>query len=267
MKKKVFFIGGFGNNLIQLYAAYKANDNKYPEISNIFINPNIRKLLGHTNHFNFFNNNDLGIKNISILWYFVVIFDLFLSLVFKITLFSRIDLLRAKGKPLIKEIIYLGYFQSNTSLIHLSAFLREFISNTELNIDVKDNKQKNNICIVHFRGGDFNDIGLVKNYDFYKTSMDRIKDYDPEVQFKVVTNDKELFLKTFDKIDLNNIQLISGSMQDDFKEILLCNYFIGTYSTFSIIAALASKKCTKIVLDSKVNKIFRIDDPRVEIIK
>lgn len=267
MRKKVFLIGGFGNNLIQMYTAYKANECKYPEISNIFNNTHIRKLLGHTNHFNFFKNNNLGIKNISIFWYFVVLFDLFLSLVFKISLFSRIDLLKINAMPLIKEIIYLGYFQNNISMIDLSKFLREFISNTDLNVDVKENKQTNKICVIHFRGGDFNDVGLVKNYAFYKKSMDIIKKYDREVRFKVVTNDKALFLKIFDKIDLNEIDLISGSMQDDFKEILLCNYFIGTFSTFSIIAALASKKCTKIILNNKVNKLFRIDDSRVEILR
>ena len=267
MKKKVFFIGGFGNNLIQLYTAHKANNNKYPEISSIFNNPYVRKLLGQTNHVDFFKNNDLGINKISIFWHFVVIFDLFLASIFKISLFSRIDLLKINATPLIKEIIYLGYFQSNISMIHLSMFLKDFISNTDLNAEIKENKQANKICVVHFRGGDFNDIGLVKNYAFYKKSMDRIKNYYQGVQFKVVTNDKALFLKTFDKMDLKDIHLISGSMQDDFKEILSCDFFIGTFSTFSVIAALASKKCTKIILNNKVKKIFRIDDSRVEIIK
>ena len=87
-----------------------------------------------------------------------------------------------------------------------------------------------NVCYIHFRGGDYNVYPwdmyqLPKSY--YDEAMGFMLEKNPNLTFKVVTDDPDEARKRF------NLEIISNSMEEDFVLLMKTKYLIISNSSFS----------------------------------
>lgn len=134
-------------------------------------------------------------------------------------------------------------------------------------IKIKDNykiqKLVENNCVIHIRCGDFKsirDVFLPKEY--YKMSMDYIRNINPEVKFYCVTDEKEEAEKILSGIEVIGSSIVNthdnkrashhkgGNIAIDFSILMNAKYLIIPNSSFSWWAAYLNTK-KKLVIAPK----------------
>ena len=141
----------------------------------------------------------------------------------------------------LKNIYLDGYFQ-----FILSQKIFEFSKNLMSNSLIKNeiNKQKENACVIHIRGGDFINLGWneVTPAQYYIDAIDMMTRKFGIKEFTIVTDDKAYAEFILNKLNYK-FKFLLGNALDDFHTISDFNYRILSSSTFSFWAsAMGSNK-------------------------
>jgi len=245
MAKVLFIHGGFGNALLQI-----AHVNKYETsfvISTFFTSKIIRKLFGFTNHPNFLKER-VNVKEAGV-WGFamipVIFFDLFIAKIFKHSLFTEFDIRFVKARPVLKNLAYFGYFQSNIeleSVINLGHFL----------IPYDEESANHNKIVIHVRGGDFIGTSQALDEEYYAKALKYIytQNIFTDSELVLITNDFDYACEMLKKSGLSRekYSLSSGQELDDFHLLHNCKCLIASKSTFALTAALTKSNNKTILL-------------------
>jgi hypothetical protein len=252
MGRIVFLLGGSGNIFFQIVNIEKKKF--YYSVSDLFLHASVRRLLNHTNHRDI-HRELFKIKAQSPLinvFFPVLLFDIFLSKIFGYCLFSNLDLGFCKGKPILYDLIYFGYFQNNASLTDIR-------NSKEKVIDYKDNNYDLNKVVIHIRGGDFLENKCALGYEYYKSAVRIAIDRSEEkLEFIVVTDDTRWSKKIMDKVvDVDKYVLINKDEIFDFGYLNSCKTVITSNSTFALIAVLTNKSINSAIIPIDVYKKFK----------
>lgn len=235
-------MGGLGNNLSQLFFAYKLQSKGFEiEVNNYLCSKNIlTKILKWSIHdqsveaiynqkFKIIHTNlfiillDFLLLNISKIynkWCFNRLFD-----ANQITSFDEFQ-----KTVNSKYIVLAGYWQ-RVNIYNENAInqFRHFLfSNIELN-----NSKK--LCI-HIRGGDFIKFNKSLQNSYYRNALAQVKDYGP---LTIFTNDKKFSMALLPDLSHHNFSK-NGNAKEDFLNMISFNQMICSNSTFSIWAGLIS---------------------------
>lgn len=232
--KIIYLIGGTGNQLFQLSHLKKGDD-----YSTLLLTSIARRLLKQTNHINIVNES---IKFKHFLLLPLVFFDLFLLKFFSFTLFSRFDINYGSSRPLLLNLIWIGYFQDfigdNSNLIDFFSLPKLTNSNFESTIS------------VHVRAGDIFQIDQNKNPNgvlastYYVKSLELIKDFSVhDYKIKIFSDNveyakiiKNVYLKagyTSDIVDVDLLTMINTCVNS--------THFIASNSTLSYWISILRK--------------------------
>ena len=241
-KASLYLMGGLGNNLSQLFFAYKLQLLGYEiEVNNFLCTKNfITKILKwsiHDQTVQEIYSSKFVIKKINII---KVIADLillnfsrvfngwFLKWYFDANCIGSLnELLKQKTR---KHIVLAGYWQQLN--IYSEHELNEFRDYLFENI----NKSSLNNLGIHIRGGDFIKWNKNLNISFYNNALDQVKRIDSATIF---TNDKN-FSREFLPNSISYQFSLNGNSKNDFMEMLSFERLICSNSTFSIWAGLLS---------------------------
>lgn len=251
MKKIVFLLGGTGNVFFQILNMEKNNFDY--SVSDFFLYPSVRHILSHTNHRNihrelFKINRESHLSNIFLP---LLLFDIFSSKVFGYCLFSNIDLGFCKGKPILYNLIYFGYFQNNTSLVDIRNCKEKVITH-------KVNDYKLNRVVIHIRGGDFIENKCALGYEYYKSAIRLAKERSKEkLEFVIVTDDTKRSKKIMDRVvGRGEYTIINKNVIFDFGYLNNCKTVITSNSTFALIAILTNNSIKRIIIPMDMCKRF-----------
>ena len=241
-KASLYLMGGLGNNLSQLFFAYKLQLLGYEiEVNNFLCTKNfITKILKwsiHDQTVQEIYSSKFVIKKINII---KVIADLILLNISRVfnrwflkwyfdanCIGSLNELLKQQTR---KRIVLAGYWQQLN--IYTEHELNEFRDYLFENI----NKSSLNNLGIHIRGGDFIKLNRNLNISFYNNALDQVKEIDSATIF---TNDKN-FSREFLPNSLSYQFSLNGNSKNDFMEMLSFEKLICSNSTFSIWAGLLS---------------------------
>lgn len=164
--------------------------------------------------------------------------------------------------------IDLGMFQigDSTKIDGCMQSLGYLGSSEELNswISIKEGKEiveyrDKNICIIHVRGGDFMGSSSILGQNYYKSSIGKMRDINPDMKFYIVTDDVN-----YSRSILPEIEIIGGSISGcsddkkadhhiggpvwmDWSIIFNAANIIISSSSFSFWPAFLNKKEKKII--------------------
>jgi len=133
-----------------------------------------------------------------------------------------------------------GFFQTEKYFLGHEEKLKKWFNITKTDIvnEILEKYPTNEYCYIHFRGGDYKDMGdwlLPKNY--YETAINKIKEYDNNLKFLIITDDIDFANQFF-----NDIDIISNDMMVDFSLLYHSKFCIIPNSSFSWWASWLSDK-------------------------
>ena len=152
-KKKIWLMGGIGNNLFQIFFGYilEKSNNKVYYVENLTKSNWITKFLGWTIHddtFKFFLDDNKIIQSSN----FTILLGLISKKIntnfLKVLYFNEIN-----SENLYKANNYFGYYQSKFFLEKYEEEFKDFCSKVYINLLSKNFKGSAK-TVVHFRGGD-----------------------------------------------------------------------------------------------------------------
>lgn len=250
----IFLIGGTGNQFFQL-GRYGVTSVLYCDI---FLKPFFSRIMGFTLHERFFDNNEYYTR-FSYFHTLILFFDLLLFKVIKKTLFTQLNINFGKSSPLIKLFYVLDYCVGIQPSHDLS-FLFDSLNNT-----------LSNKCILHIRGGDLirSKTALAKygklTLDYYRSALDKLTTEELNKVY-VYTDDPEYAQTLLNDYELLEYEIVSVSLKDTIKDILLCEYFISSNSTLSFwLVNLRKDKYSIVPEPFWLTKDFKFSD-NVEIV-
>lgn len=98
------------------------------------------------------------------------------------------------------------------------------------------------LCIIGFRGGEFSAIPeLFLTKDYFVDAMNLIRQENPQVQFRVVTDDPGLARVCFPHLE------VTHDISRDWRQVRHAKYCIIANSAFYILPALMNKNAKKII--------------------
>lgn len=121
----------------------------------------------------------------------------------------------------------------------------------KLKHEIIPNYDIDNTCVIHFRGTDFKDIILDKNYYLNAIKYININNY------LIVTDDIKLATEYFSFLE--NKKIVSGNIVEDFCVMTYAKYLIGSNSTFSHWAVYLNKHKFKITLPMDIRRFYPIE--------
>jgi hypothetical protein len=124
------------------------------------------------------------------------------------------------------ESIDQGFFDEAVSLLELAVVSPEVVEHSA-----------QRVCAIHIRGGDFVRLGwtLDDMLSYYKTSLTRVLECEPDLRIVAVTDDPDHATQTLSRLGVN-ADIHSGSLRSDFDLLRTANYAIMSNSTFSFWA-------------------------------
>lgn len=236
-------MGGVGNQLFQISraATRKAHGEKVELLSLARYQSMVCRFTGWSNHENWIDiknlSDQIGINSREVtLWELVFLVHAFLLRKFGLTsFFDREYFGNYNSTKKMANIIDAGYFQTKK---HVSQDSIKLVSDAlirTLGIGKKSTKQA---VVIHIRGGDFNDLQRLK-----KSDMKYIVEFAEEhsLQIEIVTNDQVFAASLFDDDSVISFYE-GGSAKDDFKYLSSASNLFISDSTFSLWAALCSRR-------------------------
>jgi|GEM_PF-3482203 len=239
-KRHVYLLGGAGNVLFQLMKMRSISGSRSFSACPIFINPLIRRILGHTDHPNFYKDIvevDTG-GHMSMPF---LLLDIFLYKLFSTSLFTVFDINSKKAdvKPIFFDWLYLGYFQNDVNVFSVY----------ESRSVVKEKNHEDVAFSLHIRGGDFVSIDdkftSPLDVDYYRKAYISVCDYSEGINVNVpapvvITNDRGLSKKIVSTLDISFSFSKGSSAAEDFNFLNSSKILICSNSTFALMAALTS---------------------------
>lgn len=247
MKPMLFLIGGYGNAVYQI-AHLKESCSKF-WVSKIFYSKLIMRLLNHV-HFDGltgkYDNPNIFLTLVHLL---VLLLDLLIIRIFRVSLFSEVDTYNYSAQPKIFALNYLGYFQHESfGSLRNDAFEEEGYGFS--------GKAVSEICI-HFRYGDYmkahvNNLPTrmpVPPKKWYETVLSRVQ---VNSEITVVTDNIEGAKKFFEDFEYD-FKFYSSTIADDFSRIMSSRVIITFNSTFSLVAANLSRCVEEVYIGSSLS--------------
>ncbi len=136
-----------------------------------------------------------------------------------------------------------GYLQSEDYIFEFKDEISSLMRHPEYQ------ESDNNLCLIHFRGGDFAPHPtLLLSPKYYRDAMSHIKSLSPSIEFKIITNDVGLAQKYFPTIEIISDYKIGeiesgphtsldNRIGDDFGKLQSAKYLIISNSSYSWWAA------------------------------
>jgi len=255
MTKILFLHGGFGNALLEI-----AHVNKYEDkffISTFFTGRLVRNLLGLTNHPNFVKDK-VKLKEARFLGLALVplvAIDAILAKVFRHSLFTEFDINFVKSKPILINLAYFGYFQTDIDLESVIN-VREFL------VDSKCQKRNYDKVVIHIRGGDFVDTSQALGQEYYYKALKYVRDKNilSNGELVLVTNDLDYSHQILKESGLSRemYNVSSGGESEDFDILNNCKCLISSNSTFALTAAITNPNYKTIVLPRGMGSFVNI---------
>jgi len=180
---------------------------------------------------------------------------------FGFTLFSVIDVKRLKGRPIFREYIYFGYFQSGVEISEIYNFKSVVVKNIRL----KEKKEK---CVMHVRGGDFIKSNSHLESEYYEACIKHVCENVSPLDIVVVTNDVAFSKNLISKISYKfNFTIQKNTEAEDFEVINSSEILICSNSTFALAAGLTGNYIKRLYLpvEMKEKFLFNNDVKGVEI--
>lgn len=251
----IFLIGGTGNQLFQI-----ATSDKKDVFSLVINNRFFGRVLGWTTH-----EQVLKIESsynaLAIFALGLVASDILIYKIFKNTLFSELDLMSIKSKPLIKRVVALGYFQEKK-------ITRDV--NDLVELDYHPDKLE---CVMHIRGGDLikniqssqqNKYGVLTS-DYYRKALNSFN-IPSNQTVTILTDDVSYAERLVDDIKNYNFDIKKISLSETISKSVFANNYISSNSTLSYwVVVLRGEKASIAPLpfmkDSlpMSSKVMRID--------
>ncbi|MDF1641265.1 hypothetical protein [Thalassolituus oleivorans] len=252
--KYYFYLGGAGNVYFQLLRA-KEQGGSF-RFSNFFITPLVRDFFNHTKHPDLYKKFYHLPANFFLMYpllMIVMFLDLMANRLLGRTFLTNFDLGAVKSKALIYPLINFGYFQENVSLSMMRKH-SDIISNSPYSGDLSD------VIVVHVRGGDFRNQGISLNSEYYRNAFSIMDLRDKTIL--VVTDDPSYAgeVLVLAGLDISNCDIFCGDGVVDFYLMNRVVNFIGSNSTFSLVASITSPVARQLVYPDEIRKKFICDD-------
>lgn len=253
-KRHVYLLGGAGNILFQLMKMRSISDSRSFSACPIFINPFVRRMLGHTDHPNFYKDlvavDSGGYIPIPFLFLDIILYKLF-----SVSLFTVFDINSKKVnvKPIFFDWLYLGYFQNDVNVFSV-------YESRDL---VKRKNHEDVTFSLHIRGGDFASIEdkftSPLDVDYYRKAYMSVRDYCKEAEMAapmVITNDRCLSEEIVSALDIPYSFSKGRSAAEDFDFLNNSKILICSNSTFALMAALTSNVIEVLVVPCFLTERF-----------
>lgn len=221
----IFLIGGTGNQLFQ-YARSKEHD----KFSTLFLSRPVRAMLGWTQHEQLFKFPAPSIVS-SIIALIILCIDLGLAKLFRISLFSTLDLRSLKMVPKCTEFVFVGYAQDLGD--------RNFRDFSQLRQQIVGQGRIHPYQVVmHVRGGDIlaneraggNTYGLLTS-EYYKRALNEA----PKTGQILVLTDDVLYANTIvNDLAMDREFIVRREpLAITFELALSAKFFVSSNSTMS----------------------------------
>ena len=224
-----FLIGGTGNQFFQ-YSTSGPTD----QFSCFFLNKHIRKYLNWTNHEKIiqYPTASILVQTVGII---ILLIDLILARLFKITLFTLLDIRKFKMRPSLCCLIRLGYFQECAEKRDIADLADQFTKSENI-ADI----------VAHVRGGDLLKLersgtsiyGILQG-EYYFRSLTKINaevlpKANKTLDLVIVTDDVEYATS----LNLNqgneyNMKIISVPLNETISIAMSARWYISSNSTLS----------------------------------
>lgn len=120
--------------------------------------------------------------------------------------------------------LLIGFWQTEKYFSGYEKQIKEWFHVDNLDIDNIDN-----ICFIHFRGGDYKNSNQFLPKEYYDLAKSRMLSENPNMIFHVITDDIDLAKETFK----NDIIIENSNDLFDFRVLKSAKYLIISNSTFS----------------------------------
>jgi len=150
-------------------------------------------------------------------------------------LVSDKNFMQAKTIDGAKSVLMDGYFIESMDQDTFDDAVRRFTAH--LIIPQKECQDGRKVCAIHFRGGDFVNLGWISSdiEFYYRKAIDMVLKRDPSVEFFVCTDDQSYAKSLMARIGIEaNIR--DGSLTQDFWDIASTDFAILSNSTFAFWA-------------------------------
>lgn len=230
MKRHLYLLGGTGNVLFQIMKIHSVCGDKF-YVCDMFITDFFRRVFSHTIHKNEYRDI-VQVPGVSYFSLPILIFDLILARLFRVSFFSVFDLnfVKTYREPIFFDLIYFGYFQQNIDI-------SKIYENRHI---VKSHGDLHQVLVAHVRGGDFegseNVFTKKMGAQYYIRCLERLKL--PVDEVLVVTNDSEYAKTLFLSIGMSFEFTKSKTALEDFYIMGSSRYVICSNSTFSFLGCL-----------------------------
>ena len=274
----VFLFNGIGNQLSQ-YALYKQliNDNQ-----KVFLIDNCKVIPNYTEGLDILKlspqiKNELLHKWVSVLVIFYVklngqkkykLLDKFTNLLSNIFSISMVNETNFHDKKSLINIYMDGWLNKvirNPCDIYNSTF-KAFINK---NCKLDKRFLNEDICAIHFRGGDYIDGGIntkiyggISDADYYSRAITKIKNKKEISKFVIYTNDKKHADKLFKSLDIEFIHSSDIGPKSFLEDLCSMSYFkniIISNSSFSYWSAATFNEDKLVICPKKYRNYDDID--------
>lgn len=224
-----FLIGGTGNQLFQ-FATSKQNS----EMSTIFLNPKVRKILKWTQHEQVIEYDEAGAFKTALALALLAV-DSFLAKAAKFSLFTTFDTRGLKVSARLAPIVRLGYFQDTQVQRSLAQIGRQIAPESQ-----------EGLVAMHVRGGDLlaleragkNEYGMLDD-SYYRagieTARKQLDAHGRTVQELLVLTDDPEFAATQD-FAMENVPepaIKRVPLKETLSRAIGAEWFISSNSTMS----------------------------------
>ncbi len=128
-----------------------------------------------------------------------------------------------------------GNLQSESYLKPNVEVLNKYI---EIKSKTKNEKIKENICILNIRGGEYKlHRNLILPKSYWLNAINNMLKIKKDLEFKIITDDNLYASKL-----LPNIEILEGGIKEDFMNLYSCNHVILSNSSFGYFPVKLGKK-------------------------
>lgn len=229
-KKKIWLMGGIGNNLFQMFFGYvlERSNHKIYYVENLTQSSWVTKFLRwkiHDNTYKFFLNNNKLIRSSNFIVFLGLISKKINSIFFKVLYFQE-----KNTENFVNADNYFGYYQNKLLLQKYDEEFKDFCSKIYSHL-LLENFKASMKTVVHFRGGD--SLWAKQNASYYLSVKKRIK----KIENVLIISDDIDAAKNYFGESKNLIFRQSPSPLDDFRTLVLASNIYCAPSTFSWWAA------------------------------
>lgn len=256
--RMIFITGGMGNVVYQVNQMMALHAKNW-SFSELLYSPFFMKTLGHTQTAPNLKQEYSRLNNyVSLLFFFILLLDRIIFKIFGFTIVTRFDSTLIKATPLIRPLIYYGYFQENFECEESYTFCGyKDVFNVPSVKDMKAPHISERYVVVHVRGGDYIEAAKESSksiatnmppldINWYALAIQEVERSLISLPIYFVTDDIDACSKVMRRMKVHfqhlNFVLSSKSVWEDLELMNNAEGLIIFNSTFGALALTESKK-------------------------